>query len=215
VAQAAASGAADEVSRSLRRSLTWSFRILCPLAVGAHFLAPDLLALLYGTRFVEAGAAMGLLGLGVLFFTLYEIMDTCIRGSGRTAVSTVITWTLLAIHCLLNLILIPRLQLLGVAISVATICFLACLVAGTYAGRTMQLRIPWIALGRALLLSWLTFVPYTLWHPAEPTHALLAAIPCLVLYAVAVLRIEAIDATDLRRIWATGTERLRLRARPG
>lgn len=215
VSQAAGSGAPGEVRRSLERSLSLSFMILCPLVVGAHVAGRELLALFYGRQFAGAGFVLGPLAVGVLFFTIYEIMDTYIRAMGRGFASAGVTCTMLALHFVSNWILIPRFQLLGVAISAATMSVLACILAGAYLARVVQPRFPWASFGRTLALSVLAFVPYLLWSPRGPVLGIAALLPCLALYLGLLLRFEAAAAAEIRRIAEKTTAHWRALVRAG
>jgi O-antigen/teichoic acid export membrane protein len=214
VSLAAGSGAPGEIRRSLERSLSLSFMILCPLVAGAQVGGRELLALLYGPRFVEAGFVLGPLAVGVLFFTMYEIMDTYTRAMGRGFASAAITCTMLALHFASNWILIPRYQLLGVAISVAVMSVLACILAGAYLARAVQPRLPWASFGRTLALSVLAFVPYLLWSP-RGMQGIAALLTCLALYFGLLLRFEATAAAEMRRIGERTTAQWRALLRSG
>ena len=65
-------------------------------------------------------------------------MDTYTRAMGRGFASAGVTCTMLALHFVSNWILIPRYQLLGVAISVAAMSVLACILAGALTSRDLS-----------------------------------------------------------------------------
>ncbi len=196
--RASASGdASPEVARLLGKSILYSFVLLCPGAVGAFFLAPQLLALCFGAEFAGAAFAVGPLAVSMLFFTIFEIVDTFMRASGNATWSLRTTATLVALHFGLNWLLIPRLQLLGVVISVVAVCALGCVVACTFAVRRAGVRLPWDRLAWAVLWACAVFAPYYLWRPESSVLALAAALPCLAAYAVLLCLSGVIDAEDL------------------
>jgi O-antigen/teichoic acid export membrane protein len=194
-----AAAVSPELARTLGKAMLYSFVALCPCVVGAFLLAPELLSLFFGGEFAGAARSVGPIAASMLFFTLFEIVDTCMRASGRAGWSLRATALLVALHFALNCILIPRFQLLGAVVSVLAVCLLGCVAACAAAVWSFGVRLPWSRGVWALLWACTVFAPYCFWRPGSAVLALAGAAPCLAAYAVLLVLSRVIDPEDLER----------------
>ena len=198
IARSTAAGAVGETTWYMRKSLGYAFRGLCPLVVGSVFVGREILDVFYGDAYVNAGFAIGPLVLVVLFYTLYQLMDTYLRGSGRSALSVKIALSLLLVHVSLNFVLIPRFQLAGVLTTMVVTSILAAAVTGVPVSRLLALRVPWTSAIKIAVASYVAFVPFHFWNPGG-LGSLGLAVPCLAVYAGLLRLLRELDADDMGR----------------
>jgi len=87
------------------------------LAVPAWVLGPRLVRIFYGRDFVDAGVALRWILPGIVAYSVVAILSRYVVGRGRPGLGTVLAVTGLGVNVVLNLILIPRLGILGAAAS--------------------------------------------------------------------------------------------------
>jgi O-antigen/teichoic acid export membrane protein len=107
----------ERCSAELQMGLETALSICIPVAFGGALLAGPISTLVYGDRFVGTGPllALQLLGLplvAVQFLTLYALV-----AAGALRAQTLVVGANLAINVLCNLVLVPRLGILGATLA--------------------------------------------------------------------------------------------------
>ena len=199
VSRASAAGAREDVARFVGQSIAWSYRFLCPLAIGAFVLADDLLGFFYGSEYLPAAFIIGPLVVGALFYALYEMLDTWLRGSGRANTSWRLAGMLLLGHVTLNLALIPRFELAGVVITTVVSAVAATVVTAVPAMRALGLRVGWIGAFRTAAAAVIAFAPLWFWNPGDGKESLAVAIPLLAVYVGLLFLFRELGPDDIRR----------------
>jgi O-antigen/teichoic acid export membrane protein len=200
ISQSVAAGARADAAFYVRLAISYAFIIMCPLAFGSFFVAHDILDLFYGAEYLSAAYAIGPLVVATLFYILYEILDTFLRGSGQAALSFGIAGTLLLVHVALNFALIPGFQMQGVVVTMVITSGLAALVASIPVQRALDLQISWRPVVKIVFFSALSFVPFLLWHPQDSRLALVLAAGCLLFYVGMLVLAKVLTRDDWERI---------------
>ena len=200
ISRSTAAGATGDVAWYLSKSLGYAFRLLCPLAVGSFFLGNDLLGLFYGTEYLRAAFAIGPLVVAILFYTLYELMDTYLRASGRGSLSLAIAGVLLVAHVGLDLLLVPRWQLAGTIVTMVVSSVLAAGLVAIPVLRTLPVRPRALSILRVILASAIAFAPLAFWDPGDGKESVIASIPLLIVYFALLFALREIDGSDVVRL---------------
>ena len=87
------------------------------LAVPAAAFGPRLVRLVYGAQFADAGVALRLIIPGVVAYSVVAVLSRYLSGRGRPGTGTLILLLGLAANIVANLVLVPRLGILGAAVA--------------------------------------------------------------------------------------------------
>jgi len=87
------------------------------LAVPAAAFGPRLVRFVYGSQFADAGVALRLIIPGVVAYSVVAVLSRYLSGRGRPGTGTLILLLGLAANIVANLILVPRLGILGAALA--------------------------------------------------------------------------------------------------
>ncbi len=200
ISRSSAAGETGEIARYLSRSLGWAFRLLCPLVAGSFFLGNDLLGLFYGTEYLAAAFAIGPLMVAILFYTLYQLMDTYLRASGHGGLSWRIAGGLLIVHIALDLILVPRFQLVGTVATMVASSVLAAAIVAVPVCRRLGIRANPLSIAKVLAAAAVAFIPLALWDPGDGKESVLLSVPLLAVYGALLYAFREINREDLSRI---------------
>jgi O-antigen/teichoic acid export membrane protein len=112
---------------------------LASLAVAG--VAPWIVPLLFGPEFTPAVQALWYLLPGVLVFSIAKIIGNDFAGRGYVVTNGIVSASALALNIILNLVLVPRLGLVGASIS-SSISYTAAtvLLVGLFA---REAKVPW------------------------------------------------------------------------
>jgi O-antigen/teichoic acid export membrane protein len=94
-----------------------SLAVTLALAVPAWALGPGLVRIVYGREFVDAGVALRWILPGIVAYSVVAVLSRYVVGRGRPGLGTIIAVTGLGVNVVSNMILIPRLGILGAAAS--------------------------------------------------------------------------------------------------
>lgn len=120
------------IEQSVMRVIFTSGFIAVPAGLGISALAPQILALLFPSRQLEALTAapsLRLLGFGVIFLSVSSVLFAVLQASGKGDVPVKIMAVGVAVKLLLNLVLIPvpRINAAGAAAS-TDVCYLLIMI---------------------------------------------------------------------------------------
>ncbi len=87
------------------------------LAVPAWVLGPRLVKIVYGSDFVDAGVALRWILPGIVAYSIVAVLSRYVVGRGRPGLGTAVLLAGLGVNLVSNLILIPRLGIIGAAAS--------------------------------------------------------------------------------------------------
>jgi O-antigen/teichoic acid export membrane protein len=106
----------DEASEVYKTATAWSMALSWPIYLCCAVLAPFLLAF-FGSGYADAAEVVVILSVAMLVATASGSVDTVLLMSGRSWLSLTNTLSALVVNIVLNLLLIPRLGILGAALA--------------------------------------------------------------------------------------------------
>ncbi len=199
VAYSLSIGAKQEVASHIRNSVYYAFLIMCPLVIGSGFIGKELMGVFYGEAYVRVSFAVAPLVAAVLFRSLFELLDTYIRASGKGALSIRIAAAVLITHTGLCFLLIPPFGLRGLVAAVVISAMIAFLMAGAYVRKVFKLRVNWISVSKIVVCSIIVFMPLY-FSSLNGIWAILSTVPCLLVYPVLLILLGELERDDLNRI---------------
>jgi O-antigen/teichoic acid export membrane protein len=192
-------GNRKSLSETYGASIGYLFMLAAPLACGIGFLAEPLLHVVYGPSFAGAAAPLSILMASLVFAFLYWPAGSLLNACDRQSTNTAIMGGTMAVNALANLVLIPRLGVVGAAWSAvignAVLCLSAMLAASRVVdvhwapvvSRIAKAGVAAVAMGYAARAS-LAYVPL-------PVAVALAAL----IYAALVFASGAMTVGELRQ----------------
>ncbi len=172
----------DEAKRTYAFVLTYFVAAASWLALALGLLSPWLVRLLATPEYYEGGRVVALLAFGGVAFAGYIVMAIGVGRAKRTQFNWVITGAAAAISVVLNLLLVPRYELIGSGIAAASAYTAMFLGMCWYAQRVFPTPYQWrrvaTAAGGAVAL---TVLGKLLDVPLAAAIALIAAYPLVLL----------------------------------
>ncbi len=110
-------GNLDETRRYLKYSLKYLMMIAIPAASGLSILAKPLLQILTTPEFVIGSSVVPWVAFGVVLYCFYQTCVNIILLAGKTHIAVWLLGASAALNIILNLILIPRMGIVGAAIA--------------------------------------------------------------------------------------------------
>lgn len=121
---------------SQQTALVCRITLFCALflCIGLFFITPYLIPLLYSSDFLGAVLPLRILLPGIAFISVFMILHGDLTGRGNAMPTVVIFTAFLALNILLNFLWVPKLGIVGAAIS-SSLCYTggALVLAGYYA----------------------------------------------------------------------------------
>ena len=172
----------EEAKRTYAFVLTYLVAAASWLALALGLLSPWLVRLLATPEYYEGGRVVALLAFGGVAFAAYIVMAIGVGRVKRTQFNWVITGAAAAISVVLNLLLVPRYELIGSGIAAASAYTAMFLGMCWYAQRVFPTPYQWrrvaTAAGGAIAL---TIIGKLLDVPLAAALALIAAYPLVLL----------------------------------
>jgi len=162
--------------------LTYLVALASWLALALGLLSPWLVRLLATSAYYEGGQVVALLAFGGVAYAAYIVMAIGVGRAKRTQFNWVITGAAAAISVVLNLVLVPRYELIGSGIAAASAYTTMFLGMAWYAQRVFPTPYQWrrvaTAAGGAIAL---TVIGKVLDVPLAAALVLIAAYPLVLL----------------------------------
>ena len=109
---------------TFERAIKYLMIIVFPIAIGVGVLARDIILSLYTTEYLNSILPLQILLAGLVFSYLSFPVGSFLNASNRQVTQTIIVFFVMVINIILNIILIPKIGVVGAAISalVGNIC---------------------------------------------------------------------------------------------
>lgn len=199
IADSVAKGDSQRAAAHIRYSLRIALLVLVPVIVLLGTTSELMVAFVYGESYLEAASAFSILVLGSGLLALFHILTTVAMASGGITVAMIVGLALIPVDVILNLSLIPALELRGAALATTLTALVGSVVAAIYVFARFKTRVPWLSLMRILLASGILYFI----APAMPFSGswLLVSYASLVLvYALSLLLLGEIRVNDIRSV---------------
>lgn len=105
------------LSYVFERGIKYLLLIVLPIAVGIGTLAPDIIETIFTAEYLRAVLPLQILLAGLVFSFVSFPIGACLNACDRQVTQTIITAVVLVANVALNLLLIPRIGIVGAAIA--------------------------------------------------------------------------------------------------
>jgi O-antigen/teichoic acid export membrane protein len=107
----------NKLAYTLERSIKYLLIIVFPIVVGISILARDIVLSLYTTEYLNSVLPLQILLIGLIFSFISFPLGSFLNACNKQISQTVIVFFIMVINIISNLILIPRLGVVGAALS--------------------------------------------------------------------------------------------------
>ncbi|MBN1795972.1 MAG: flippase [Sedimentisphaerales bacterium] len=141
----------------VRQHICESFRyilvFLVPIAAIVCASSKEIISLFYGNDYSPGAASLSVLIFGMSFLALALVLAAIIQGYGKPAVPMYVLLSLIPVVICLNIILIPRYELVGAALATSITCFLGFAAMAIYVIKEFSVLISILSLLRVVAAS--------------------------------------------------------------
>ncbi|SEP93717.1 flippase [Natrinema salaciae] len=175
-----ASGDSDTAARIYERSLSYGLLLYIPIGFGLLAIAEPLVKLVFGGNYTGAVPVLHVFSFYIVFQSITELTNTSLDYLGRAKARAIVQVTTSLLNVFLNVILIPRIGIVGAAIATVITHFLYT-VANVYVIHLeLDLRI-------RLLLRYVVYSVILAIIISAPVYGIIRVFPGLIPMLVAVL----------------------------
>jgi O-antigen/teichoic acid export membrane protein len=176
----------DEEARRAYATVVTLFVTGCAFVVtGMWLFARWIARTLAAPDFFQSWEAVGLISTAVTLYALYMVLVVILGRTGRTEFNLPATLAALAVNVVLNLLLVPSLEIVGAGIAlVASYLVVLALMYG-FSQRLFPVPYQWGRLGRVVLVAAVLVAAGELLMPAEGILGLLGRAALLAVYPLA------------------------------
>ena len=133
----------EYLEQGLKMLYQYSFVIMIPAVLIFLFFSETILRLMFGQAYVGGALAMQILLVALLFLGIQVITGTILRAIGQPAINTKILIQGAVINFILNILIIPKLGIVGAAITSLIAYFYIALRCIFKLRQFIQVKIPW------------------------------------------------------------------------
>lgn len=193
------SGNLNQVKLILSFSLKYFLALAIPSTFGLSLLSRPILEVLSTPEIAAKGYLVTpLVALSAMMLGVYYVITNIIILENRTGLSSKI-WLLAAlIDLALNLILIPRLNILGAALTVLIAFSFIVFMTNYYSAKYMQFKIDYMFILKSIIASLMMSLAITRWIPEGSLQILLTVAIGAAVYLVALLLLKGLSRNELR-----------------
>jgi len=133
------------LAQGLKMLYQYSFVIMIPSVLIALSFSQTILRLMFGQAYAGGGLAMQVLLIAIIFLGLQAITSTILAAIGQPAINTKILAQGAVINLVLNILIIPRLGIVGAALTSLLSYFYIALRCMLELKRFIRVDIPWLS----------------------------------------------------------------------
>jgi stage V sporulation protein B len=143
----------EETENLVNRSLRLLVLLLFPMVALIILYTPQMLDLFYGAQYATAAVPMMIFTLGVGFLTVFYVLSFALNGAGLVRIPMKLALYGLIGAVALNLILIPKFQLIGAASATTSVSFVLMLGILVYTKRQFNVQVSATTIFRSLIAT--------------------------------------------------------------
>ena len=183
----------------------YSFVIIIPAALIVLAFAKIFLTLLFGPQYAIGAATMQILIVGVIFLAIYTINSGIFSAIGKPEVATKILLQGALINFVLNLLVIPKLGMLGAGITSLITYLYVFIVSVIKLRRFIKVSIPWLnwikTFGAGLLMLVSMFIlKIVLFNINIYLEIIIICAVAGIVYSALILLMKVIEIKELKQI---------------
>ena len=142
-----------EINKTLFNIFSYAYLVCMPLALSIIIFSPQILKLIYTEKFLPAVPLLQLYAVYFLLYNFGEIIRHTFLSIGRPKISRNLTMVSLIVNIILNVILIPKIGLIGVAFADIFAAIITAVYGSIIFSKMTSLRIPFYRLGKIFVIS--------------------------------------------------------------
>ncbi|MFC2010262.1 flippase [Chloroflexota bacterium] len=195
-------GRTDEVQTHLRYSLKYFLTVMIPFVFGATILAKPVLNIFSTTGIAnEAHILVPILASGILFLSIHNLISFILILNKKPKILAVI-WVVAAVLNLgLNIVMVPRVGILGAAISTLISYSLVLILVSYYSFREFNLFIDWIFIIKSLIASAVMSVAVWFIAPEGTADTILTIMAGVAIYGVVLVLLRGFKKEEVSFFW--------------
>jgi len=143
----------EETRDYMERTIKYALLLTIPAAFGLAFLGRPLLQVVSSPEFVPAALLIPFIAAGFVPLGISVIMQMVFKLIKKTGLITLLCAGAGAINLLLNLILVPRMSVLGSAIATCTAYCALAIATQLTASRYLRIQVPWLFVLKSVAAS--------------------------------------------------------------
>lgn len=195
-------GATDRLTDLTSRLLRYVVVLTALLVAGVFVLSEQFLTVYFGPPYQASVTPLRVLLPGVFGFAVARVIWPVLQAGGHLRKLLVATGTAVALNVVLNLLLIPRVGIVGAAVSTA-IAYGSMAVTHVLAARSVDLRpLEGLPIGRVFFLGAVTVGVLVALEPLGPWWIDLGVLPWigLAVYAAGTVVLDVVDPEEVREL---------------
>lgn len=191
-------GRTDELAITMSYSLKYFLLLAIPFVVGAAVVAEPVLRLFTTANIASQGrAVLPLIAASILVFGVYSVIANSLVLAKKTAIVGLVWIGAAAVNLVLNLILVPRVGLIGSAIGTLAAYSLALGITSHYSFKEVKFPIDWVFVLKSLAASGAMAAVLWILHPTTSTDTVIAVVTGIAVYAGALLLLRGIRRDEI------------------
>ena len=192
-----------EARTYLRFSVKYFLAIMIPFVFGAAFLAEPVLRI-FSTPDVasQARSSVPLLATAVLFLGVHNIISLILIVTRKTKTLAIIWIAAALLNLGLNIILVPRIGIVGAAIGTIAAYSLVLGLVSYYSFREFKFNIDWLFILKSVFASVVMSVVVWFMAPEAALPTLLAVAVGVVVYGVIVVLLRGFSRSEISFFWS-------------
>lgn len=199
ISKSTASNNIDLTRNYIRQSMRYMLMMLIPIVVLISATSSSLITLLYSSQYIDAAAPLSILVFGLAYLSIFLVLANIIMGSGKPMIVMGISLLLVVIDTGLNILLIPKYELIGAAYATTISGFLGMCIAAFYVILRYKTLVNIKSLCRIFLASVIIYI-IALYASVSPQWLPLIYIGLFTLFTGILLLTKELNKEDLAMI---------------
>jgi O-antigen/teichoic acid export membrane protein len=191
-------GKRDETAKYLKYSVKYLMMIAIPSAFGLSILAKPLLQILTTSEFVPGYVIIPYVSSGAVLFCFYQTCVYIIHLVGKTHITVRLLGTAAALNIGLNLILIPRMGIVGAAIATLIAYGVLGILTLMVSRRYLKFDLSLFFILKSAIASAIMALCIYLFDPSSGTEVIISIVGGILIYFGVLLIIKGLSKSEIR-----------------
>nr|MCK4929962.1 flippase [Nanoarchaeota archaeon] len=182
----------------------YSFVIVIPITLVVLAFSKLILSLMFGKQYSVGATTMQILLIGIIFFLIYSINSTLFASIGKPEIGTKILLQGALINFILNLLIIPKLGMLGAAITSLITYFYVFIVSVFKLRKFIQVKMPWVnwlkTFVSGMIMLTMMFILKKIFFMNVYLEAIIICIIAGIIYLGLILLMKIVDVKEVKNL---------------
>ena len=195
-------GRMDEVKTHLSYSLKYLLAIVIPFAFGAAILAEPILRMFSTPEIASQGHLVTpVVALGTLILSVSGIISYILILTRKTKIMATIWIVAAVLNVGLNILVVPRMGILGAAVTTLIVFVLATGAISYYSFKEFKFRIDWYFIIKSLIASAIMSLAVWLMAPQGNLDTILTVVAGVVIYGAILMLMRGFSKEEMKFFW--------------